>query len=411
MSKLTARAITSLLQIKPSKHPDGNGLYLINPKSGDAYWMLRYTFAGKRREMTLGKYQYSALHNGLSLKEARVEVLKQKQLIDEGFDPLVARKYQKERELQTVDDLFDDWFENDIKRNIKHINIPLRVYRKDIAPVIGELKLEHVRPVNIRAIINRIVESGRPTIANDALLYCKQLFNHGIKLDVMAGNPASAFTVKDAGGVEKSKTRSLSEAELKVAFSVFREHSYSFSRSNYLACCLLLCLGVRKTELTESKWEEFDLEAAVWHLPAERSKTGVKISIPLVPLVIKILDELKVIAYDSDYVFPNRRSSKRPYMGADTLNRAITKCFGHEAGKKKQPPNLMGEMDHFTVHDLRRTCRTLLSKIGVEGHIAERCLNHKLRGVMGIYDKHDYFEERKLAFEKLSRFLEPIFNL
>ncbi|EPX6932843.1 hypothetical protein [Vibrio parahaemolyticus] len=54
-------------------------------------------------------------------------------------------------------------------------------------------------------------------------------------------------------------------------------------------------------------------------------------------------------------MFPSRRASKRPYMGPDTLNRTITKLFGHEAGKKKQPPNLMDDIPHFTVHDLGRT--------------------------------------------------------
>ena len=97
-------------------------------------------------------------------------------------------------------------------------------------------------------------------------------------------------------------------------------------------------------------------------------------------------------------------------MGPDTLNRAITKLFGHEAGKKKQPPNLMGDMPHFTVHDLRRTCRTLLAKQGTPGHVAERCLNHKLKGVEGIYNQHDYFDERREALEKLSQYLKDIIN-
>ena len=97
-------------------------------------------------------------------------------------------------------------------------------------------------------------------------------------------------------------------------------------------------------------------------------------------------------------------------MGPDTLNRAITKLFGHEAGKKKQPPNLMGDMPHFTVHDLRRTCRTLLAKQGTLGHVAERCLNHKLKGVEGIYNQHDYFDERREALEKLSQYLKDIIN-
>jgi integrase len=106
--------------------------------------------------------------------------------------------------------------------------------------------------------------------------------------------------------------------------------------------------------------KDFDLEKKVWNLPKERSKSAVGITIPLPEIVIDWIQELKIRACGSEYVFPSRRTSKNPHMGADTLNRAITKLFGHEAGKKKQPPNLMVDMAHFTVHDLRRTCRTLL---------------------------------------------------
>ena len=68
----------------------------------------------------------------------------------------------------------------------------------------------------------------------------------------------------------------------------------------------------------------------------------------------------------------------------------------------------MGDMPHFTVHDLRRTCRTLLAQQGTPGYVAERCLNHKLKGVEGIYDKYDYFEERKVALEKLALTVKSI---
>jgi len=74
---------------------------------------------------------------------------------------------------------------------------------------------------------------------------------------------------------------------------------------------------------------EFDLAEAKWSLPKERSKSGVGIVIPLPEVVLEWLKELKIRACGSNYVLPNRRSSKRPCMGKDTLNRAITKLFGH----------------------------------------------------------------------------------
>jgi len=378
------------------RYADGGGLYFVVPKSGSAYWMLRYTSNRKRKEMTLGKY------SDLSLKDARFEASAKMKQLREGVDPLLAKRRAGQENIQTVDQLFDDWYSTLVSR-LKHPEIPRRIYRNDIAPHIGEYKLHQVSARDIRSVIDTIKNSGRMAIANDALGYCKQLFNHAIKLDLVGLNPASAFTFKDAGGLEKSRERALSEAELRHFLLVARANNRSFSRDNYLACLLLVCLGVRKSELCEARWEEFSLEEGVWRLPAVRSKTNVGFDIPLDPTVVEWLKELLVRSVGSEYVFPSRRAGGKPHMGADTLNRAISKLFGHEAGKKKQPPNLMGDIEHFTVHDLRRTCRTLLAQLGTPGHVAERCLNHKLKGVEGIYNKHDYFEERREALVRLAR--------
>ncbi|GAB1622369.1 site-specific integrase [Agarivorans albus] len=406
MGKLNVRKVETLIKAGgeiTQRHADGEGLYLVVPASGTASWMLRFTSNKKRREMTLGKVR------DLSLANARLEAATKMKQVREGFDPLLQRKRAEQESIKTVNDLFDDWYPTLVKR-LKHPNIPKRVYTKDIAPHIGDIPLDRITARDIRTAITVINDSGRPTIANDALGHCKQLFNHGMKLDLLQGNPASAFTVRDAGGIEQSKDRALSEEELAAFFRVARENSTSFSRDNYLACALLVCLGVRKSELCEAKWDEFDLEEGLWHLPKERSKTNVGFTIPLAPQVLKWLEELKIRGFGSEYVFPSRRASKRPHMGPDTLNRAITKLFGHEAGKKKQPPNLMGDMPHFTVHDLRRTCRTLLAKQGTPGHVAERCLNHKLKGVEGIYDQYDYLEERRDALATLANTLLKIMN-
>ncbi|MFS8173577.1 tyrosine-type recombinase/integrase [Vreelandella titanicae] len=404
MGSFTAKKIQSLIrEAKPGRYGDGNGLYLMIPKAGAAYWMCRYTFAGKRRGMTLGKC------SDLSLAEAREQVVETQRAIRNGTDPLTERKREEKITISTVQDLFDDWYQ-ELEKRLKHPNIPKRVFERDIAPSIGSLTLDSITPMDVRAIVRKVTSSGRPTIANDALMYLKQLFNHGIKLGLITYNPASAFNVNDAGGVEKSRNRALSTDELSKAFAVFRENHTSFTRDNYLACALLVVLGVRKTELTEAKWSEFDLSDARWDLPGERSKSGVGIAIPIPLQAIAWLDELQIRACGSPYVFPSRRSSKQPHMGKDTLNRAIAKLFGKEPGKKQQPENRMGDLAEFTVHDLRRTCRSLLAELGVPGHVAERCLNHKLKGVEGIYDRYDYYEERKQALIKLSELIAPIIN-
>lgn len=401
MASLTSKTVSAKVKGEPGRFSDGGGLYLVVPKVGRAYWMLRFTSNAKRKEMTLGKV------DDLPLADARTEAALKMKLHREGLDPLIAKKRATYSSINTVDELFADWHEGNIKR-LKHHQIPLRVYTKDIAPVIGEMEPAAVTGRDIRQVLRSITESNRPTIANDALMYCKQLFNHAVKLDIIASNPASAFAVDDAGGVEKSRDRALTMEELAFTFKIFREQADSFTRDNYLACALLVLLGVRKGELTEAMWGEFDLNAKVWYLPSERSKSGVAIDIPLPDLAIEWLKELKVRAFDSAYVFPNRRSSKMPHMGKDTLNRAISKLFGSEPGRAVQPENKMGDFEHFTVHDLRRTCRSLLASLGVPGHVAERCLNHKLKGVEGIYNRHDYFAERRDALNLLAKKLVPL---
>ena len=401
MGNLTSKAVQAKLKGPAGRFWDGGGLYLVVPKAGRAYWMLRFTANKKRTEMTLGKVE------DLPLAEARAEAAVKMQLHRQGLNPLIAKQRSQQGSINTVDDLFADWHKGNIKR-LAHPLIPFRVFTKDIAPVIGQMRPETVTGRDIQRVLRKITESNRPTIANDALLYCKQLLNHGIKLDVVAGNPASAFTVSDAGGMEKSRDRVLTLKEVTFAFKKFREESDSFTRDNYLACALLLSLGVRKSELTEATWNEFDLQGKTWFLPSERSKSGAAIDIPLPDLSIEWLTELKVRSLGSDYVFPNRRASKMPHMGKDTLNRAISKLFGREPGRAVQPKNKMGDLEHFTVHDLRRTCRSLLASIGIPGYVAERCLNHALKGVEGIYNRHDYFDERRDALNKLALKLAPL---
>lgn len=387
---------------KAGKHSAGDNLYLRISDEGTAFWVFRYVIYGKRRQLTLGRY--GERHGQLSLADARVLGAKTKALVKQGIDPIAEKKRPGQIEFRTVSDLAAEWLKEKA-RSVKHPQIPERIYRKEIAPHIGEMALDRVKPMDIRHLCLKVTDSGRPAVANDTLSACKQLFRFGLRLGLIEYSPAESLKIQDAGGVEKSRKRALTLDELKVVFQVFREHSAAFTRENYLAVALLLCLGVRKTELTAAPWSEFDLEKCVWHLPAERAKTGVAISIPLAPPVMEWLNELRVRAGRSEYVFPARRASKRRgYISDDTINHALTKLFGEKVDGKKVPcPNVLGQagIEYFTVHDLRRTCRSLLSPI-TSPHVAERCVNHKLKGVEAIYDRYDYFEERRAAQAKLA---------
>jgi len=404
MGKLTATKLQSLIKGDAGRFSDGNGLFFWVRPPYSPTWKLRYSFQGKRKELTLGKYPE------VSLADARMKAELEKKLLREGTDPLIIKKRKEKKKVITVQDLFDDWHKNDLQPRIKTHHIQRQVFNTYISPYIGSTSISDVTPRDVREVIQSITNKGYKTVSNDALGHMKQLFNHGIKLDLLRSNPASAFGISDAGGIEKSKRRSLSLEELQHVFIVFQENIESFTRDNYLACALLLSLAVRKSELCQAPWCEIDFEQHIWNIPKERSKTGVAITIPLSEEAIEWFKELKIRSFGSDYVFPNRSRSKNPYMGNDTLNRAISKLFGRETGREVQPPNKMGNIAHFSVHDLRRSSRSLMARVGVPGHIAERCLNHAIRGVEGIYDRYDYFDERKEALEKVIKILVPIIN-
>jgi len=393
--KVTAQQIKSMLRDnKPGYYAVGNGLYLRISKERTGFWVLRYTMHSKRHEYSFGRYPE------MSLADANGETAILKSGIKKGTDPLAERCRADSSIFKTVDDLAEDWLK-DCEKRLKHPNIPRRVYTKDLAPTMGRLAINQVTPRDIRATITKIAESGRPTIANDALMYCKQLFRHGIKLDLLTNNPAEPFTVSDAGGVEQSRSRTLSFDEVRIMFQAFHKYSDQFARENTLAAALLVTLGVRKGELIAARWEEFDTVDKLWHIPQERSKTGKAISIPLPDEALKWLEELYLRANGTKFVFPKRRSSVRfGHISPDTLNAAIQKL--HREGKMA--------IEHFTVHDLRRTCRSLLAREGIPGHVAERCLNHKLKGVEGIYDRYDYLDERREALQLIANKLAPVIN-
>lgn len=244
-------------------------------------------------------------------------------------------------------------------------------------------------------MLQKILQRGAPTVANDVLRWTRRIFDYGIKRHMLASNPASAFDISDAGGQEESRERWLSREELIQLFHVM-PLTKGFSRQNELTMKLILALCCRKMELCGAKWSEFDLKEGVWHQPAERVENGDGIDIPLAEPVIVWLTELQSISGRSEWVLPARKMQHRmiPHIQENTLPVALAKIRSN-----------MPDVPNFTIHDFRRTARSHLAALGVDPVIAERCLNHKIKGVEGIYNRYQYFEKRKKALGLWCEFL------
>jgi integrase len=377
---------------------DGNGLYLSYRETfSSPIWRFRYRFAGTQRIMNIGSYRDT------SLADARKIAKEYRARVSLGYD-VAGEKQERKREAiakleaaYTISELADEFFEKRVSGVWKYPNIVRARIEKDIKPAIGHLSVEAVTPRHIEALLQAVVKRGAPTMANDVLRWLKRMFNHAIKMHMVTHNPALAFDVADAGGQEHARKRNLSRDELAKLFSAMKA-AKGFSVENEISIKLLLALAVRKGELIGAKWNEFNLDEGMWHLPEARTKTSAAITIPLSNQVVIRLKELKRLSCGSDYVLPARKMQDRmiPHICESTLSVAMSK--------------VKHGLEPFTIHDMRRTAKTLLGSLGVQPHISERCLNHKIKGVEGIYDGYDYFEERKAALKALSDLLEQIEN-
>lgn len=401
MGKLTDIEIRNRLKKgeRFDKWGDGDGLFLaFRPGYTVPVWRFRYKMGGKESVMRLGDYP----ETGLS--EARRIAKEYRAKLTLGHDPVAEVRKRKASAIAqrednaTVGYWCDKYFQDRIADRVKHPQIPLARIERDIKPAIGKRPIEEVDAYDVESLLAAIVARGAPTMANDTLRLLRKVFDHAVKHTRVKYNIVASFDINDAGGEERPRDRALSDAEISAFFKAMAK-TPGLSFQNILTFKLLLLTCVRKQELTQARIDEFDLDNKVWALPGGRTKTGAGIAIPLSESACEAIKTLKVMACGSSYLLPARKAQERllPYIHENTLNVALSKI-------RKQMPTV----EQFSIHDLRRTARTHLSKLGVDPDIAERCLNHKIKGVRGIYDRHSYFDERRNALDRWAEKLEEL---
>jgi integrase len=397
-NRLTDVVVRRMLGRKQTgMHPDGAGLYLRIRDGGGASWTFRYKLHGRDRWLDVGDPRDT------SLAKARVAARAERAKVDAGRDPIAEKRAAEEqaRKRGTFAALAEEWFTGEIRDKWKHPQAVRRALDNYLLKKLGRLPVVEVRPADCARLLDEVRDK-HPTTANDLLRHLKAIFAFGIRRHCVDGSPVAAFVAaKDAGGKEESRTRALSRVELGRLFAEIRKEP-TFGGDNLLLVRLLLALCVRKGELFAAQWVEFDLDGEtddgpVWHLPASRTKTGAALDIPLAAGVVGWLRTARELAAGSRWAFPARRRDARSryeHVGMDTLNVALSRVHH--------------KLDGFTIHDFRRTARTLLAELNVAPHVAEMCLNHKPRGVEAVYNKHSYFAERRAALETWANVLVQI---
>jgi integrase len=230
-------------------------------------------------------------------------------------------------------------------------------------------------------------------MANRVAGLLSQMFRFGIHRSLIETTPVQLLY--RPGGKEKPRSRVFSEEELK-AFLTNLDDACRFQRLPHVLRVLLLTLQ-RRSELAFAEWREFNFTEKTWAIPDAHAKAGKGHVLPLSDAVIEELQKLKVMAEGSRYVLPN--ADKSGPADPKYITRSVARCL-KRFGKHG--------IAAFTPHDLRRTGRTGLARLGVKVDIAERVLNHARERMEATYDVHEYLDEKREALEKWAKYLAQL---
>jgi integrase len=375
------------------------GLYLFLRKrvSGDVakQWQYRAQVDGVRRWLSLGAYPAVGLAKAkseLALHQAVQEAAKK----GEADHPaLAARSTRKAKKAQpTVNEAFETWIADKRLGSSRKQGKPVRQrtidvltenFNADIRGRIGDAKLATITPEALRSCIDAARRRGSPGAAAHVYRTLRGLVNFGVRRGYVDADPMRS--IENPKPYRPQPVIAANDAELAALLKSL--DNSQLWESTKLAIEFQLLTGVRPAEARLSTWREFDLSRAVWSISAERVKSDRAFRVHLSGPALQILKRAKAISSRSEFVFPGANGGAMEKMA---IARALSRL-----AKRADDPNAK----HLRPHDLRRTFRTMLSRLGIQPHVAELCMNHQETETMRrVYDGYDYTGEMADAWDK-----------
>ncbi len=253
--------------------------------------------------------------------------------------------------------------------------------RSHLIPALGSRPLLEIRKRDLITVIDCAAERG-PSNARHLFAYTRTFLNWCASRDLIEHSPAAHISPTHLLGPAAFRTRILSDSELSSIW-----HACGALGQFGTIVRLLALTGQRRGEVIGMRWSELsgldEPGKAVWTIDAARYKSAVPQRIPLSALAVR---ELAAIQRRSPLCFPSeRKTSERPFSGV---------------GKLLLRLNAMSGVEGWVLHDLRRTMRTGMARLGVPDEIAEACIGHGKRGLARVYNQHRYEREMRDAFEQ-----------
>jgi len=386
--KLTDKTIkATAFSGKPTKVSDGAGLHLLITSTGK-YWRYSYRFEKRQKTLALGVYPK------VSLKKAREEHQKAVKLLGNSLDPSDQRK--TERQFSNSDHSFEavarEWLSKQTNWAHSHLVKVEGRLKKDVFPRIGKKPINSFKTIDLLPLLYAIEERGAIDTAHRVRTNLGQVFRYAIQTGRAEHNPVA--DTKGALKPAKSKQYPFISDPVKIGEMMTAIDGYEGNFCCQIALRLAPLLMVRPGELRCAEWNEFDLKAARWIIPAERMKGRVKHIVPLSKQAVSLFKEIYQYSGHGRLIFPGARSDERP-ISDNTLNGALRRL-----GYSK---------DEQVVHGFRHMASTILNEHkGFDPDLIESQLAHSDGSMRGKYNNAQYIDKRAVMLQWWADWLDSL---
>lgn len=372
---------------------DLRGLQLWIYPTGSKAFMFRYKVDGRTRCINLGSYPT------VSLADAHGKVMGYRVQLRQGIDPAAVQDAVRRANhtAPTVQMIFEDFRDHYLRRRRKRPAEAEAILENHILREWRDRKAASITRREIIERVRTIAEDNGPRIAEVTKGLCGQMFGCAVDMGLLESSPA--VRIPSIGSRGAKRERILDDGEIKR----FWDTTATIRADPQVRAALrfLLVTGQRRQEVALARWEHIDRTAQTWLIPAEHSKNGREHVVPLAPLALQVLDDLRAASRrtqgdgsvaESAFLVPSRLLEDRA-VDPLAITRAVRKnvdTFGFQ----------------FTPHDLRRTAASGLAALGVSRLVVVKVLNHTDDSVTAIYDRHDYLAEKAAALNTWAAHLQ-----
>jgi integrase len=387
--KLTDAKLRTLTE--PGKHFDGGGLYLDVTAAGGRYWRLKYRHGGKEKLLALG------VHPAVGLKAARDLAAEARKALQAGDDPGELRKAAKAKtaheNANTLKAVAGDWIKHQAPRWESHTMERIRAtLEADIFPTLGARPMASIKAGEVMKAIKAIEARGAGEQANRVLQRVKAIYRWAVTHERIESNP-----MLDLVPAEILKPREVTHraalADKDLPQFLAQLAVYDGEPSTVQALRLLMLTAARPGEVRGARWAEFDLDAGLWVIPAERMKMRHEHRVPLSRQALEVLRTMESLtrSESTGLVFPSPTYRSKP-LSENTFNSAMAR---------------MGFKGSATAHGFRALFSTVTNEVGFDPDVIERQLAHReTNKVRAAYHRSTYLEDRAKLMQWWADYLD-----